>query len=54
MPLIAVTALNDPSDLMATWRAGFDGHLPKPLSGEALDRIVQRLVPSVAPSRPGR
>ena len=45
MPLIAVTGLNDPSDLMATWRVGFDDHLPKPLSAEALDRIVQRLVP---------
>jgi CheY-like chemotaxis protein len=44
MPLIAVTVLNDLSDVMATWRAGFDDHLPKPLSAQALDRIVQRLV----------
>jgi CheY-like chemotaxis protein len=43
MRLIAVTGLNDPADLMATWRAGFDEHLPKPLSSQALDRIVQRL-----------
>jgi CheY-like chemotaxis protein len=45
MRLIAVTGLNDPADLMATWRAGFDEHLPKPLSSQVLDRIVQRLVP---------
>jgi CheY-like chemotaxis protein len=45
MPLIAVTWLNDPSDVMATWDAGFNDHFPKPLSPEALDRIVQRLVP---------
>jgi len=44
MPLIAVTGLNDSADVMATWRAGFDEHLPKPLSSQALDRIVQRLV----------
>ena len=45
MRLIAVTGLNDSADVMATWRAGFDEHLPKPLSSQVLDRIVQRLVP---------
>src|SRR6187397_22480 len=29
VPLIAVTGLNDPDDVMATWRAGFDDHLSK-------------------------
>jgi two-component system phosphate regulon response regulator PhoB len=42
VPLIAVTGLNDPDDVMATWRAGFDDHLPKPVSAQALDRVVDR------------
>ena len=44
VPLIAVTRLNDPADLMATWCAGFDDHLAKPLSAEALDRMVERVM----------
>jgi CheY-like chemotaxis protein len=44
MPLIAVTGLNDLSDVEATWCAGFDDHLPKPVSAQALDRVVDRVM----------
>jgi CheY-like chemotaxis protein len=42
VPLIAVTGLDDPADVMARWRAGFDDHLSKPVSAQALDRVVDR------------
>ena len=41
VPLI-VTGLNDPADVRATWRAGFDDHVSKPVSAQALDRVVDR------------
>ena len=44
VPLIAVTGLNDPCDVMATWGAGFDDHLSKPVSAQALDRVVDRVM----------
>ena len=42
VPLIAVTVLNDLADVIATWQAGFDDHLSKPVSAQALDRVVDR------------
>jgi CheY-like chemotaxis protein len=42
--LIAVTGRGEPRDLMDTWRAGFDGHLVKPLTMETLNVLAQRLV----------
>ncbi len=44
MPLIAVSGLNDLSDVEATWCAGFDDHLSKPVSAQTLDRVVDRVM----------
>ena len=41
--LMAVTGRSSQSDLLETWRVGFDGHLVKPVSTEMLDSVVQRL-----------
>jgi CheY-like chemotaxis protein len=41
--LLAVTGRERQSDFVDTWGAGFDGHLVKPLTAEALDALVRRL-----------
>lgn len=41
--LIAVTGRGEHTDLMDTWRAGFDGHLVKPLTPAVMDALAQRL-----------
>lgn len=41
--LIAVTAYDSPGFLSKTWMAGFDSHLVKPVTAEALASIARRL-----------
>jgi CheY-like chemotaxis protein len=41
--LIAVTGKDSPSTVRETWQAGFDAHLVKPVTGEALASIARRL-----------
>jgi two-component system CheB/CheR fusion protein len=40
---IAVSALGGPRDLIETREAGFDGHVVKPISEEALVRLLDRV-----------
>jgi CheY-like chemotaxis protein len=44
MPLIAVTGLSEQTSLMASWGAGFDGHITKPVLAETLAGILQRFL----------
>ena len=41
--LIAVTGKDSPSTVRETWQAGFDAHLVKPATAEALASIARRL-----------
>jgi two-component system, response regulator len=41
--LMAVTGRSSQSDLLETWRVGFDGHLLKPVTSEMLNSVVHRL-----------
>ena len=41
--LIALTGRGEYSDFMETWRAGFNGHLVKPLTPTMLEALAQRL-----------
>jgi two-component system CheB/CheR fusion protein len=41
--LIAVTGHGGPTDFMATWAAGFDGHVVKPVSRDILDALAHRI-----------
>jgi len=46
--LIAVTGRETDADFMDTWGAGFDGHLVKPLTPEALEAVARRVRPHAA------
>jgi len=47
--LIAVTGRSRLADITDTWRAGFDGHLAKPLSSATLEALMQRIGQHVRP-----
>jgi CheY-like chemotaxis protein len=51
VPLVAVTAYNEPADLRATLEAGFDGHVEKPVNFDVLLPTIARLVTSNRPRR---
>jgi CheY-like chemotaxis protein len=52
--LVAVTARGAQRDLLETWRTGFDAHLVKPVTLEALRAIALRWSgPAAAESSPG-
>jgi two-component system CheB/CheR fusion protein len=42
VPVVAVTAHGADRDLDATWRAGFDGHLTKPIDYDSLVAVLER------------
>jgi CheY-like chemotaxis protein len=44
IPVVAVTALGQDHDLDATWRAGFDGHLTKPIDYDTVVATVERIL----------
>jgi CheY-like chemotaxis protein len=50
--LVAVTARGGESDLVATWSAGFNAHLVKPVTFEALRVIARRLSGAATDPRP--
>jgi CheY-like chemotaxis protein len=41
--LIAVTSRDSPGTIRETWQAGFDAHLVKPITTEALASVARRL-----------
>jgi two-component system, sensor histidine kinase len=41
--LVAVTGSDSDADVLQTWRAGFDAHLVKPVSDEALGALARRV-----------
>lgn len=43
IPVVAVTALGSPVDMMRTWSAGFSGHLVKPVDLHAMEVQLQRV-----------
>jgi CheY-like chemotaxis protein len=43
MLLVAVTGRDSQADIYRTWNAGFDAHLVKPVTVEALRAIARRL-----------
>jgi len=47
--LIAVTGRSHRADITDTWRAGFDGHLAKPLSPATLEALMRRIGQHVRP-----
>ena len=50
--LLAITGRASQADILETWRAGFDGHLMKPLTPEVLEGVVGRLTrPGFRPAR---
>jgi CheY-like chemotaxis protein len=44
VPVIAVTAMGGDGDLQRTWRAGFDGHLTKPIDYDSVVGTVDRVL----------
>jgi CheY-like chemotaxis protein len=42
VPVVAVTAHGADRDLDATWQAGFDGHLTKPVDYDSLVAVLER------------
>ena len=42
VPVVAVTAHGADRDLDATWRAGFDGHLTKPIDYDSMVAVLER------------
>lgn len=42
VPVVAVTALGADRDLHETWRAGFDGHLTKPIDYDSILSVLER------------
>jgi CheY-like chemotaxis protein len=44
--LIAVTSRDSPGTIRETWQAGFDAHLVKPVTAEALAAVARRLAGS--------
>jgi RNA polymerase sigma-70 factor (ECF subfamily) len=44
VPLLAVTSRMADTDILDTWRAGFDGHVLKPATGQALADLIQRRI----------
>ena len=53
IPILAVTALGETADYLATLEAGFDGHLVKPIDHDALLATIVRLI-ACRPARPSR
>jgi CheY-like chemotaxis protein len=53
VPVIAVTALGSQPDLMRTWKAGFRGHLVKPIDYEVVAAQLERIFRG-APERRAR
>jgi CheY-like chemotaxis protein len=52
--LVALTARGGDKAVLQTWNGGFDAHLVKPVTIEALRTIAQRLSgPSAADTSPG-
>ena len=45
LPVVAVTAFAMPADRAHVSSAGFDGHVEKPISTQALPQLVRRHVP---------
>ena len=45
-PIVIVTAYSSPEDRNRFRMAGFDGYLPKPISGEMLENTLLRLLPA--------
>jgi two-component system, sensor histidine kinase len=43
VPVIAVTALGAPLDVMKTWEAGFNGHLVKPVTMDIIEAQLERV-----------
>lgn len=41
--VLALTVLGSSDDLMKTWKAGFSGHLVKPIDGAALAAQIRRI-----------
>jgi DegV family protein with EDD domain len=45
-PIVVITAFSSPDDRNRFRMAGFDGYLPKPVSGEMLENTLLRLLPA--------
>src|SRR5262249_20263808 len=43
VPVIAVTALGAPVDVMKTWEAGFNGHLVRPVTMDIIEAQLERV-----------
>ena len=52
--LVALTALSSNESYMATWAAGFDGHVEKPVTFEKLQAIAERHASRPRPRRTRR
>jgi CheY-like chemotaxis protein len=50
--LVAVTGRGSDADVLQTWRAGFDAHLVKPVSDEALRAFARRVAGGVSAQSP--
>jgi two-component system, chemotaxis family, CheB/CheR fusion protein len=50
--LVAVTGWGRYADVLQTWHAGFDAHLVKPVSDEALRAFARRVVGDVSAESP--
>jgi len=44
IPIIAVTALGQPTDYVTTWSHGFKAHVTKPVDDDGLVAVILRLV----------
>jgi two-component system CheB/CheR fusion protein len=53
IPVIAVSALGAPADIMHTWSSGFSGHVVKPVTYEILAAQLERVFWAHAHARGG-